>query len=608
VDAEKYAALFATESREHIDHCNRDLLAWERDPASLDPIQGLFRSVHTLKGMAAAMGFGRLTALAHGFEHLLAGLRDKRVAASPELVDLGFRAVDLLEQGVALAVAGDADTLESDRLTAELGLAAAADPAVTGGDPERAPDTAEARPASAAGLRVRVRLRPGTPMPGARAAIVLRHAEGLGAVNALSPPADRWMQDGFDGAIAFRLETAKAPEEVRAALAGVSDVDDVSVGGARAGAVRAQVRVDQGRLDTLVALGSELVVARNRLLARMEQLRDPELEASAERLSHLVGEMQEQVLRTRMAPVAEVFDRFPRAARDLARQLGKQVQLEVEGAEIELDRAILDELADPLLHLVRNAIDHGLESPEQREAVGKSGEGRLRLRARRERNAVLIEVTDDGRGVDSGAVLARARREGWVASEGELGPAGLLEVLARPGFSTASEVTDVSGRGVGIDAVSHWVRAMGGATGLASRPGQGTTVTLRLPLTVAIVPALLVGIARERYAVPLGFVAETTQLPLSDGGTGEARVPFRGDLLPVIELAAAAPAAGTWRPGVILDVAGRRGALAVDTLFGQEDIVVSPLHTPAGTPGWVNGATILADGLPALVVDPAALV
>jgi two-component system chemotaxis sensor kinase CheA len=279
----------------------------------------------------------------------------------------------------------------------------------------------------------------------------------------------------------------------------------------------------------------------------------------------------------------------------------------VEGGEIELDRAILDELPDPLLHLLRNAADHGIESPEARKAAGKPVEGCIRLRATRERNTVLIAVEDDGRGVDRGAVLARAASEGWLAdADGEMGAEALLRILARPGFSTAREVTDVSGRGVGIDAVVHRVRALGGATELSSRPGAGTTVTLRLPLTVAIVPALLVGIGDGRYAVPLGYVAETTRLEPVAAGAGRAEVSYRGRLVPVIDLGTA-PREG-WRPGVILDVAGRQGALAVDTLLGQEDIVVGPVDAPRGTPRWINGATVLSDGVPALILDPTALV
>jgi len=605
VDPSKYTALFVSESREHIQQCNTHLLAWERDPAATEPLQGLFRSVHTLKGMAAAMGFARLAELAHAFEHVLTAVRESAVAPSAELVALGFDAVDRLEHGVARAVAGEDAALDVEPLRTRL-TEASRPPATPRGRRAARRPAPDARSAPSGGVAVRVRLRPGTPLAGARATLVLGRAELLGQVSEVVPPAASWMTDAFDGAFAFRLAASVPPEEIRRRLSTLGDVVEVVVGGGAPMPVAGrQVRVEQGRLDTLVVLSGELVIARNRLAAVIERRRDPELDAACERTVRLVGEVQEQVLRTRMAPVGEVFERFPRAVRDLAHQLGKQVRLEVEGGDIELDRAILDELADPLLHLVRNAVDHGIEGPEEREAAGKPPEGRIRLTASRERNAVVLDVTDDGRGVDRPAVLDRAREQGWMAADADALPdEQLLTVLARPGFSTARAVTGVSGRGVGIDAVVHWVRSMGGATALSSGPGAGTTVSLRLPLTVTIVPALLVGVAGQRYAIPLGFVAETTQIRAPGTKAG-----FRGMEVPVIELVAGTRSATDgWRPGVILDVAGRHGALAVDTLLGQEDIVVGPLMAPRGTPRWVNGATILADGRAALVVDPAALV
>ena len=304
-----------------------------------------------------------------------------------------------------------------------------------------------------------------------------------------------------------------------------------------------------------------------------------------------------------MAPIAEVFERFPRAVRDLARQLGKQVGLEIAGDDIELDRALFEQLPDLLLHLLRNAVDHGIESAAERRAAGKPVEGRVRLAARRDGDAVLIDVEDDGRGIDRRAVLARAEALGLSPAAVADGADQLLEVLARPGFSTAARVTDVSGRGVGIDVVVQRVRALGGTTELSSRSGAGTTVRLRLPLSVAVVPAVLVGVGATRYAVPLAFVAETARFEPGPPGA----VVHRGRALPRVDLGGTRPDA-PWRPGVVLDVGGRVGALVVDTLMGQEDIVVAPMDAPRGTAPWINGATILSDGRPALVVDPAALV
>jgi two-component system chemotaxis sensor kinase CheA len=367
-----------------------------------------------------------------------------------------------------------------------------------------------------------------------------------------------------------------------------------------AAAPAAQVRVDLARLDRLVTLGGELSVMAHRLAAELSRRDDPALAAAGHALDVLVTDLQEQVLRVRMAPVGEVFDRFPRAVRDLARQLEKRVRLEIEGADIELDRAILEELPKVLLHLLRNAVDHGIEAPAARKKAGKPAEGRIRLSARRDRNTVMISVADDGRGIDEAAVRARARELGW----GEEAEApDLLRILGRPGLSTRREVSDVSGRGVGFDAVIHQVRALGGSTELRAPPDGGTMIVLKLPMSLAVVPALLLRVAEDRFAVPLGFVAETARLaPEVDGG----KVSYRGRELPLVSLGRRE--AGPVRPGVILEVGGRQGVLLVDTLLGQEDVVVRPVHAPRGVPRWVNGATILSDGLPALVLDPTALV
>jgi two-component system chemotaxis sensor kinase CheA len=276
------------------------------------------------------------------------------------------------------------------------------------------------------------------------------------------------------------------------------------------------------------------------------------------------------------------------------------VRLELEGADIELDRAILEELPKVLLHLLRNAVDHGIEPPAARKKAGKGPEGRIRLAARRDRNTVIITVSDDGRGIDEVAVRARARELGWGA---DAETPDLLRILGRPGFSTKREVSDVSGRGVGFDAVLHRVRALGGSTELRTPAEGGTMIVLKLPSSLAVVPALLLRVADDRFAVPLGFVAETARLaPEVDGG----KVTYRGRELPLVSLGRRE--AGPVRPGVILEVGGRQGVLLVDTLLGQEDVVVRPVHAPRGVPRWVNGATILSDGLPALVLDPTALV
>jgi two-component system chemotaxis sensor kinase CheA len=334
----------------------------------------------------------------------------------------------------------------------------------------------------------------------------------------------------------------------------------------------------------------------------------------SDRISRLVSGMQAEVIASRMTPVGEVFDRFPRLVRDLARELGKRIRFDVEGEEIELDRSILDEIGDPLLHLIRNAADHGIELPEARTAAGKPPEGRILLAASRERNSVTLRLSDDGRGIDRAAILAKARREDLADAAADLSADDvLLRVIARPGFSTAEAVSGVSGRGVGVDVAMTRVRQLGGTLEIRSETGKGTTFLIQVPLTLAIVRALLADAGGERYAVPLAYVAETVEVDpraVTALRSREALV-VRDQVIPTVHLrdlvGSRGRAAPTRRPTVILEVGERRTALVVDALLGQQDIVVAPFDAPHGMPPYVGGATILADGAPALVLDAAAL-
>jgi two-component system chemotaxis sensor kinase CheA len=304
--------------------------------------------------------------------------------------------------------------------------------------------------------------------------------------------------------------------------------------------------------------------------------------------------------------------------RDLARDLGKRIRFDLEGEEIELDRSILDEIGDPLLHLIRNAADHGIEAPDVRARAGKPPEGRILLAATRERNSVTLRVSDDGRGIDRAAILAKARREGadTALAAGEVEAVSddhLLRMLARPGFSTAESVSGVSGRGVGVDVAMTRVRQLGGTIEIRSEMGKGTTFLIRVPLTLAIVRALLADAGGERYAVPLAYVAETVEFnprAVTALRSREALV-VREQVIPTVHLrdlvASRGLAVPARRPTVILEVGERRTALVVDALLGQQDIVVAPFDAPRGMPPYVGGATILADGAPALVLDAAAL-
>jgi two-component system chemotaxis sensor kinase CheA len=426
-------------------------------------------------------------------------------------------------------------------------------------------------------------------------------------------------RDDFDGRFGFRLQTRSSDAEIVAALRAVGDVEQVEIlepaasGPETVISAARQIRVDLRRLDMLMKQVGELVVAKNRLGSVAAQSADPTLIELSERIARLVSAMQVEVIASRMTPVGEVFERFPRLVRDLSRDLGKQIRFDMEGEEIELDRSILDEIGEPLVHLIRNASDHGIESPAERVAAGKPPEGRILVSAARERNTVAIRVVDDGRGIDRVRILAKARQEGAAPDTDALSDDLLVRVLARPGFSTAQQVSGVSGRGVGVDVAMTRVRALGGTLEVRSDVGRGTTFLMRVPLTLAIVRALLTEAGGERYAVPLAYVAETVEFDrraVTSLRDREALV-VRDQVIPTVHLrdlvASRSSASSARRPTVILEVGDRRTALVVDALVGQQDIVVEPFDAPRGLPPFVGGATILADGAPALILDAAAL-
>ena len=637
MDLSQYAELFLAESREHLSACNQLLLDWERTPANSAPVGGLFRAVHTVKGMAATMGYGRVTDIAHRTENLLDLLRRGSRPATDELLQLLFRARDALEHAVELSVVGREDELDVAEVVADLESAAA----LLAG-PERAvpaPPTATAVVAPAApreggGRLVQVTLRAEAPLKGGRALLALKRAQALGAVQGVTPPQAGFESDDFDGRLSFRLDSSANAADIERAVRAAGDVEHVSVGGGgeerraaapRGGAAAAaaaeatpeksrHIRVDLRRLDELMDLIGELVTVRGRLNELAAARRDPAVDDVAIQISRLSADLQAGIIQARMTPVWQVFDRFPRLVRDLARELDKQVAFRVEGKEIELDRAILDELGDPLLHLLRNAVDHGIETPAERRRRGKPPEGEIVLAAVRERASVAISVSDDGRGIDRARILERAKREGLVDPHAEaLSDDQLLRVLARPGFSTAEAVTSVSGRGVGIDVAVTRIRALGGSIDIRTEAGKGTSFVLRLPVTLAIVRALIAGLGGERYALPLTYVAETVEFGVQPTTIVEGReaIVLHDRVVPLVHLRRMLGVSGDAPPRcpiIVLEMGERTSGIVVDGMLGQQEIVVKGFDPPQGTLPVFSGATIMGDGIPALILDAGGLV
>jgi len=629
MDLSQYAELFLAESREHLSACNQLLLEWERAPASAAPVAGLFRAVHTVKGMAATMGYARVTDLAHRAENLLDLLRRGGRPATDDLLQLLFRARDALETAVELSVVGREDEIDVADTLADLD-GAAAELASRGGHTAPAPAPAPGVEAPAtAGRLVQVTLRSDAPLKGGRALLVLKRAQALGPVHGVTPSEAVFETDEFDGRFSFRIDASTAAPDLERAVRAAGDVEHVTVGGEErrapspvapggatgppAEAKSRHIRVDLRRLDGLMDLIGELVTVRGRLNELAAYARDPAIDDVAIQVSRLSTELQAEIIQARMTPVWQVFDRFPRLVRDLARELGKQVVFRVEGKEIELDRAILDELGDPLLHLLRNAVDHGMETPAERRRGGKAPEGEIVLAAVRERASVAISVTDNGRGIARGKILERAKRDGVVDAHAEaLSDDQLLRVLARPGFSTADAVTSVSGRGVGIDVAVTRIRALGGSIEIRSEEGKGTTFVLRLPVTLAIVRALIAGVGTERYALPLTYVSETVEFGVQPTTTVEGReaIVLRDRVVPLVHLRRLLGVIGdapTRCPIIVLEMGARRSGIVVDGMLGQHEIVVKGFDAPQGTLPVFSGATIMGDGIPALILDAGGL-
>src|SRR5438552_3719580 len=632
MDLSQYAELFLAESREHLSACNQLLLEWERSPANLAPVGGLFRAVHTVKGMAATMGYARVTELAHRAENLLDLLRRGGRPATDEVLQLLFRARDALEQAVELSVVGREDEIDVAEVVADLdGAAAQLGRGGEGGGigarttPVPAPAPAVETPATA-GRLVQVTLRAEAPLKGGRALLAIKKAQAVGPVRAVAPPESAFEADEFDGRFSFRSGGGAGAAEIERAVRAAGDVDHVTVGGeerraapgagGRSAAPETKsrhIRVDLGRLDSLMDLIGELVTVRGRLNDLAAYARDPAIDDVAIQVSRLSRELQAEIIQARMTPVWQVFDRFPRLVRDLARELGKQVAFRVEGKEIELDRAILDELGDPLLHLLRNAVDHGVESQAERRRRGKKPEAEIVLAAVRERASVAISVSDDGRGIDRKSILERAKRDGVVDPHAEaLTDDQLLRVLARPGFSTAEAVTSVSGRGVGIDVAVTRIRALGGSIEIRSVEGKGTTFVMRLPVTLAIVRALIAGVGAKRYALPLTYVSETVEFGVQATTTVEGReaIVLRDRVVPLVHLRRLLGVTGdapSRCPIIVLEMGDRRSGIVVDGMLGQQEIVVKGFDAPQGTLPVFSGATIMGDGIPALILDAGGL-
>lgn len=566
-------AEFLTEAHEHIDGFDDDLLALERDPEDPEALRSVFRRIHTIKGTCGFLGYPRLESVAHAGENLLSLLRAGDLVIGPEI------ASGLLALGDAVRA-----------------MLAGIEATGTDGDNDHA------------GLVARL--------------AALQQSAGPPRIGDVL--VERGVVEPADVSLAAHEQELGDPRRLGEILVDQGKAASQDVANAAGALVPrgagSTIRVDVGLLDELLTLVSELVLARNQALEHVNRAAAAGTTKVFQRISHLTTQLQDVVTRTRMQPIATVWGRLPRLVRDLAVTCGKHVRVETEGSGTELDKAVLEAIKDPLIHLVRNAVDHGVESPAERSAAGKPAEGCVRLRAWTEGGLVRIEIRDDGAGVDVGAVGRKAVERGLATQEAvdRMREADLLGLVFAPGFSTTETVTSVSGRGVGMDVAKLHVERIGGTVDLASRPGHGTTVTLTVPLTLAIVPGLIVAAGGDRYAVPQAAVRELVRLPR---GGAAAAIEYLGDapvyrlrdrLLPLVFLdralsAGGDPPAGRSAAIVVLHADGGSFGLVVDRVIDAEDIVVKPLGPHVSDVKIFSGATIMGDGGVALILDVAGL-
>ncbi|HEY3450073.1 MAG TPA: chemotaxis protein CheA [Myxococcales bacterium] len=654
IDMSKYLGLFASEAQEHLEGLARELVRVEKEHGR-ESVDAMFRHAHSVKGMAASMGFEQIAVLAHRVEDLVDKLRAKPEALTADTTDVLLAAADQLQAMVKAAGAGvpgpDAAPLIaklSERLVALTGQApgptrvvpavATAEPAPAVAAPPPEPQGSSAMPPH---LNVRVKIAPACPVPGVRGFLVHKKLAALGNVFAVHPPLEDLKAGRIpDGVLSLELEVqgTHGAESVKKALSTVADLESVEVSSleqrssppppkpAEPEAPKAvgveparTVRVKTEMLDYFLEAAGELLLAvahlREVTKALPETHKGP-VEGGVDRLRTIIKDLHDKVMSVRMTPLSLITDRLPRAARDIARKKGREVDLVIAGAEIELDRAILDELADPLLHILRNCIDHGVESPEEREAAGKGPRGRIVVAARRDRDRVLLEIEDDGRGMDAGKLKAAAIERGFVTEEAAAAmtdrEAFLLACL--PGVSTAPEVTDVSGRGVGMDAVKRGVEQVGGTLDIDSNRGRGTRFTLRLPLTVAVVNVLLVGVGREVFGLPIAKVRAVVEVDPAQltRSRNAPMLSHNGAMLPVHVLSGllglVRQASTGVKPHVVLEADPGALALEVDRLLGQEEAVLKPVSRPLDLIPGLSGVTILGTGRPIFILDVPRLV
>lgn len=679
MERNQYLEMFIDESTEHLQAMNTNLLDLEKNPQDLKIVNEIFRSAHTLKGMAATMGYDDLASLTHQMENVLDGIRNENIETTTKLMDVVFESVDDLEYMVENIADGGEGKKDVTAVVSKLEKIekgefgtneSSNDPSWKNDSDSKVTEVTyddfehtvirQSHEQGYTPMQIHISLREDVILKAARVFMVFEVLEQVGEVIKSLPSVDKLEEEDFDLSFDVTLVTKTGSDEVKSRVMKVSEIDDVQITEiditdieeeetsvpqdvttekqpvdvksevANQGQVKQAekddknsqssnktIRVNIDRLDSLMNLFEELVIDRGRLEQISRDMKSTELTETVEHMSRISGDLQNIILNMRMVPVEQVFNRFPRMVRGLAKDLNKKINLEIIGAETELDRTVIDEIGDPLVHLLRNSIDHGIEMPAERKQAGKNDEGHITLKAYHSGNHVFIEVADDGSGINRDKVLRKAIKSGIVTEENSnsMTDGQVYELLFSSGLSTTDVISDVSGRGVGLDVVKNKIESLGGNVTVTSKPGQGTTFSIQLPLTLSIISVMLVEVQKEIYAIPLSSIIETAIIKKEEimSAHNQKVIDFRGSVVPLIDLTKffAVPVTrdeDDYYSIVIVRKGEKMAALVVNSFIGQQEIVLKSLGNYLNSVFAISGATILGNGQVALIVDCNALI
>jgi len=641
---EAYRGLFVAESRENHENLVKNLLLLELGSYQ-NAIDEIFRSIHTLKGASASMGFSTMEHLCHTMEDVFSLIRSGAASISPDLVDLLLTCSDLIEQMLDdIESGGDSSSKNPDREIAVLRQWIEQH----GGKPKENRETV-AIPADAIELKegpqleeregrqefeMRITVAQECVMKDVRAMLALGNLKALGTIISVQPTLDAIEEGNFNGILQLVIESDAGEESLKTAASG-TEISDVEIRVVQEQEIPApdiipdtikavdpdkkqssqgdktreikNLRVDIHQLDHIMNLVEDLVINRGRLKQIAEKHKIKEMDEAIGMVDRSVSELQNQMMIIRMIPLNHIFNRLPRVVRDVAQHDNKEVEFVIEGGETELDRSVMDGLNDPLLHLIRNAVNHGIESPDARKKAGKTQKGYIRLSAHRDRDNVIIELVDDGAGINVGKVKAKAIEKGLITQEvaETITTEEVIDLIFQPGFSTADKISDISGRGVGLDVVKKSIEALKGTIRVETTLGKGSKFELLLPPTMAIVDVMIVSVNGKRLGIPISSIVEVANFRKEAThhiGKGEA-ILLRNEVLQILALNDLVGASDSCEILIVVQYQKRKCCIPVDVVEGKQEVVVKPLSSFIGNTRGVSGVTILGDGYIVPVLD-----